>query len=291
MSDQGASCQAVVEASVVAVAGVRSTVRASGPGQAREAVVFLHGNPGSSEDWSGLLSQVGVFARGVAPDMPGYGAADRPADFEYTIAGYARHLDGLLSALGIDRVHLVLHDFGGPWGLRWMSENLSRVASLTLINVGILPDYTWHKYARLWRVPLVAELSFATMTRGVFGLLLDRENPKPLPRAFLDRMFKDLNAGTKRAILKLYRATSVRSVSSVDLAPKLAGRFPVLVLWGDGDRNLPVRYAAAQRAFFPAAEVHELAGSGHWPFIDEPEQTARLLVRFLRRAVAGVEMP
>jgi pimeloyl-ACP methyl ester carboxylesterase len=276
---------------VVTVAGVRSTVRTSGSAQAREAVVFLHGNPGSSEDWSELLAEVGSFARGVAPDMPGYGAADRPKHFDYTIGGYARHFDGVLSALGVERAHLVLHDFGGPWGLRWASENLARVASLTLINVGVLPDYTWHKFARLWRVPLLGELSFATMTRGVFSSLLDRENPKPLPRAFLDRMFTDLNAGTQRAILRLYRATSVREVSSVDLAPKLAGQFPVLVLWGQGDRNLPLRYAARQREFFPGAAVHELSGCGHWPFIDEPEQTAALLMPFLRAASAGAERP
>ena len=78
------------------VAGVSSLVRSSGPGEAREAVLFLHGNPGSSEDWADLLARTGELARAVAPDMPGFGKADRPRDFDYTVDGYARHHDGLL---------------------------------------------------------------------------------------------------------------------------------------------------------------------------------------------------
>ena len=280
--------EAAVESSRVTVAGVGSLVRTSGPAEAREAVVFLHGNPGSSEDWAGLIGRVGRFARSVAPDMPGYGAADRPHAFDYTIPGYARHFDGVLRALGIERVHLVLHDFGGPWGLYWASEHLAQVASLTLVNVGVLPGYRWHKFARLWRLPVIGELSLAATTRGVFCTLLDLDNPKPLPRAFLERLYAGFNAGTRRAVLQLYRATSARAVSSLDLAPKLRGAFPVLVVWGQGDRNLPVRYAARQREFFPQAEVHELSGTGHWPFIEEPEQTAQILLPFLRAALAGL---
>ena len=55
----------------------------------------------------------------------------------------------MLGALGIERVHLVLHDVGGPWGLAWASRNLRRLASLTLINVEVLPGYSRHKFARL----------------------------------------------------------------------------------------------------------------------------------------------
>ncbi len=51
----------------------------------------------------------------IAPDMPGYGKADRPESFDYTVEGYARHLTGILEQLGVKRAHLVLHDFGGPW--------------------------------------------------------------------------------------------------------------------------------------------------------------------------------
>ncbi|MDP8953075.1 MAG: alpha/beta fold hydrolase [Actinomycetota bacterium] len=77
-------------------------------------MVFSHGNPGSSRDWERLSSRAGEFGRAVAPDMPGFGRADKPEDFDYTVEGYARHLDGVMVELGIRRAHLVVHDFGGP---------------------------------------------------------------------------------------------------------------------------------------------------------------------------------
>jgi pimeloyl-ACP methyl ester carboxylesterase len=96
----------------VTVSGVRSPVRQAGEPDASEAVVFVHGNPGPKEDWEDLLQRTGEFGRAMAPDMPGYGAADKPADFGYTSEGYAQHLAGILDELGITKVHLVMHDFG-----------------------------------------------------------------------------------------------------------------------------------------------------------------------------------
>jgi pimeloyl-ACP methyl ester carboxylesterase len=274
----------------VVVDGVRSLVRESGPRDAREAVVFVHGNPGSSEDWSELLGRVGGFARAVAPDMPGYGKADRPRRFEYTVEGYARHLGGLLRELGVERAHLVLHDFGGPWGLTWASTNVAAVASLTLVNIGLLEGYTWHKYARIWRTPVVGELFQLTATRGAFRMTMNADNPKPFPPAFLDRMFDDMDWGTKRAVLKLYRATSdfdgpVRAIADA-LRPR---KLPAMVVWGKGDVFLPYRYAEEQRKYFGDTEVHVLDGCGHWPFVDEPEKVAGLVVPFLKRHVATTE--
>src|SRR5262245_53642091 len=101
----------------VLVDGVRSPVLVGGPSEAESAVVFVHGNPGPGRDWEALMPRVSAFARCVAPDMPGYGNADKPAVFDYTVEGYARHLGGLLDRLAVRRAHLVLHDFGGPWGL------------------------------------------------------------------------------------------------------------------------------------------------------------------------------
>jgi pimeloyl-ACP methyl ester carboxylesterase len=273
----------------VTVAGVRSLVRCAGAANAREAVVFMHGNPGSSEDWLDLLAKAGDLGRAVAPDMPGYGKADRPADFDYTVQGYARHLAGVLDQLGIERVHLVLHDFGGPWGLAWAAAHPQQVASVVLINIGVLAGYTWHKYAKIWRTPLLGELFMLTATRGAYRTLLNSENPRPFPRAFVDRMYDD-NASwaSKRAVLKLYRATSDLDAMSRMLGEALRPlRLPALVLWGKGDSFLPYKYAEQQRDTFDVQAVHLLDGCGHWPFIDEPEQCASLLVPFLAQRLGS----
>src|SRR5688572_10425041 len=138
------------ERSVVA-GGVRGPVREAGDASAEEAVVFVHGNPGSWHDWDDLIGRVAPFARAVAPDMPGFGAADKPEDFDYTVRGYAAHLELLLAELGVRRAHLVLHDFGGPWGLAWAAAHPDRVASVVVIDTGVLIGFRWHYLAKLWR--------------------------------------------------------------------------------------------------------------------------------------------
>jgi pimeloyl-ACP methyl ester carboxylesterase len=269
---------------------VASLVREAGPASAHEAVVFVHGNPGSSEDWLDLLPRAGAFGRAVAPDMPGFGKADRPADFEYTVEGYARHLGGLIEQLGIERAHLVLHDFGGAWGLAWANAHPRAVASVTLVNIGIMPGYRWHRYARIWRTPILGELFQLTSTRALFRMSLNADNPKPFPRAFVDRMFDDMDWGTKRAVLKLYRATPDVDGLTREIGNGLAPyKLPALVVWGAADAFLPARYAEEQRRFFGETEVHVLDACGHWPFIDDPEHCAELIVPFLRKQMGAAE--
>jgi pimeloyl-ACP methyl ester carboxylesterase len=270
-----------VAAQIVRVKGVRSPVMQAGPTDQAEAVVFVHGNPGPAADWLSLLTPVGEFARAVAPDMPGYGDADKPRGFRYTIDGYAEHLAGLLDSLGITRVHLVLHDFGGPWGLTWAARHPEMFASATLINTGVLPDYKWHHYARIWRTPGLGELFQLTATRPGFRMLLRRENPR-LSTDAIDRIYDAARAWpTKRAVLKLYRASPaslmrgpIESLHELDR--------PALVLWGTDDAYLPWRLAERQQTAFPSARIELLEGLGHWPFHEDRAQVAELILPFLR---------
>ena len=67
-----------MEESSVRVDGVRSPLLQAGQPDDDEAVVFVHGNPGSIADWTRLVAGVGEFGRALAMDMPGFGAADKP---------------------------------------------------------------------------------------------------------------------------------------------------------------------------------------------------------------------
>jgi pimeloyl-ACP methyl ester carboxylesterase len=266
------------------VCGIGVPVLEAGPSDAREAVVFVHGNPGSGEDWRALAEATGAFARAVAPDMPGFGRADKPRDFPYTTAGYADFLDALLSELGIDDVHLVLHDFGGPWGMEWAAQNPTRVRSVTLVNTGAFIRYRWHILARIWRTPVLGEVFQATVTRPMFRLLANRGQKRKLSRAFLDHMC-DVNytRPTRRAVLKLYRATPRPAEMGDRQARALFPHdIPALVVWGARDPYLGIELAHAQKEAFPRARIVVLADSGHWPFADDPEQTAQRVVPFLR---------
>lgn len=271
--------------------GVRTPCLDSG-GDGAEAVLFVHGNPGSGADWADLARRVAPYCRVLAPDMPGFGTADKPADFDYTVAGYAVHIDALLSARGVARVHLVLHDFGGGWGLAWATAHAARVASITLINIGILKDYRWHFMARLWRMPLLGELVMATTTRIGFRQLLRIGNPRGLPRDYVDGMFDNFDAGTRRAVLRLYRATDdLGGAADAAIAALKPHDIDCLVIWGKADIYLPWRYAEAQREAFPRAEVVYLEDSGHWPFVDNPEAVAAAVVPFMQRVCRRSDAP
>jgi pimeloyl-ACP methyl ester carboxylesterase len=268
-------------------AGVSSRLVEAGPARDATAVVFLHGNPGSSDDWEPLIAAVGATGkRALAFDLPDFGETIAAAGFEHTVPGYAAFVDAALAALGVERVHLVLHDFGGPIGLYWIAGHAERVAGLTLIDIGILPGYKWHRLARIWRTPVLGEIFQGTATRSAFRFLVNRDEPRGLPRPFVERMFDHYDRRTKRAVLKLYRATDDPGFPDPELLAALRerGELPTLVIWGGGDAYLPSSYAERQREFFPTAEVNVLPHSGHWPFADAPEDVERLLLAFLAQA-------
>jgi pimeloyl-ACP methyl ester carboxylesterase len=272
----------------LSAARVSTRLVEAGPEEATTAVVFVHGNPGSCDDWEPLVGAVGATGlRALAFDLPDFGETIAPAGFEHTAPGYADFLDAALAALGAERVHLVLHDFGGPIGLAWAAAHGERIASITLIDVGILPGYKWHRLAKIWRTPVVGELFMATATRRAFLALVDRDEPRGLPAPFKERMYDHYDRRTKRAVLKLYRATDEPGAPDPQLVAALkAADPPALVIWGGGDAYLPSSYAERQREFLSKAEVHVLPHSGHWPFADDPDEVQRLLLDFLPRAAA-----
>ena len=233
----------------VSVRGVRSPALTAGPPDGAEAVVFVHGNPGPADDWRGLRPRAGELGRAIAPDMPGYGRAGKPKDFRYSVDGYAEYLAALLDQLGITRAHIVAHDFGGPWALAWAARHPGALASATLVNTGVVIDYRWHRYARIWRTPVLGEVFMATASRPGFRLLLGRENPR-LTRDQLDRIYDASRSwATKRAVLKLYRATPATTLAAPAAALRPLDR-PALVIWGPRTRTCPAsRPSASARRF------------------------------------------
>jgi pimeloyl-ACP methyl ester carboxylesterase len=272
----------------VTVGPIGSPVIEAGPQDAHEAVVFVHGNPGSRTDWQELLEAVGPLGRAVALDMPGFGQADKPRDYPYQVSSYAQFLQGALSELGIQRVHLVVHDFGGPFGLLWGLQHPDAWASVTLIDVGILPGYHWHRMARRWRTPLLGELLQAWIPRWAWRRSMQNANPKGLPQEFVDKMYDDYDRATRRAVLALYRATPDPAEAAATLGPELAKlNKPALVIWGAGDPFAGSEYAERQREFFDVKQVVILPDSGHWPFKDDPVGVERPLLSFLREQLAS----
>jgi pimeloyl-ACP methyl ester carboxylesterase len=281
MSTQAA--EAPVQRGSLLAGGTRTRLLQAGPTEASETVVFVHGNPGSADDWERLVgAAAGTGKRALAFDLPDFGETVAPDGFEHSVLGYATFLGEALRELGVERAHLVLHDFGGPIGLVWVAMSPDALASITLIDTGILPGYRWHSLARIWRTPVLGELFQATATRSAFRMLLNRNEPRGLPRDFVEAMYDHYDRRTRKAVLALYRDTDDPGSAAPELTKLLAPRdIPALVVWGEHDAYLPSSYAERQREAFPSADVHVLAASGHWPFADAPETVERLLAKFL----------
>jgi pimeloyl-ACP methyl ester carboxylesterase len=153
-----------------------------------------------------------------------------------------------------------------------------------LINTGVLLDYRWHYLARIWRTPWLGELFMASTTRAGMKLLLRHGNPRGLPEEYLNQVFDSFDTATRRAVLRLYRNTGDTEGAMQSIANALRPlNLPALVIWGAHDPYISVDFAERQREIFPRAEVSILPDSGHWPFIDNADAVAEILVPFLRR--------
>jgi len=263
--------------------GSSTSVWTAGAPASDTAVVFLHGVPGPGSEWKPLLSQVGSFARAIAPDLPGFGNTAAPEGFTYTSDEYATFIASLLDDLGIATAHLVLHDFGGPWGLTWAARHPERFASATLINTGAWINYRWHFAARIYRIPMLGELSMATATYRSFAALMKYRARRPLPDAAIRAMWETMTPATRKSVLRLYRAMPDPAGEAEILAAALRPLDrPAIVIWGATDWGLPVALADRQHEAFPSAGIHVLPGSGHYPQFDDPDRVSSLVVSFLR---------
>jgi len=102
--------------------------------------VFLHGNPASSYLWREVLPRVGP-GRLLAPDLIGMGLSGKP-DIAYAFDDHARYLDEWLDAVGLDRVVLVGHDWGGALAFDWAARHPERVLGIAFLE-SIVKPMSW----------------------------------------------------------------------------------------------------------------------------------------------------
>ena len=272
-----------VEATTLDALGVRTRVLRAGAAARDEAIVFIHGGPGSAEDWSELLPGAGALAPAVAFDLPGWGHADKPAGFEYSPAGWATFIAAALAELGIRRAHAVMSDLGAVSGVGWAAAHPQSVASLTVIGSGIPIGFRGHLLARAERTPGLGRVVSRAGRLG-FRTALRWAEPGLSPEV-LERWRGGYDADTRRALLRFYRSTDLATLERV--APALR-RLEVesLVLWGSRDWFVPVEQAERQRHSLRNPTVTVLDGLRHYPHIEDPDRVAAELLPFLRRVLA-----
>lgn len=251
------------------IGNVQAHVAEAGAGP---PIVFLHGNPDTHALWGSIVQHLAAKHRCVAPDLPGFGKSRAPSDYDCSLENQAAFVRGLVDALGLDRVHLVVHDVGGTYGLSFASLHPERLRSLTIFNVNHFPDYRYHFWARVWRTPVLGELSLAIMNRPLFVREMRRGSPR-MPRAYADHAYDAFGRDAKHMVLRWYRYMDPERWSGWD-AKLLAATAstPKLVLWGDLDPFLPKHIAERYEA-----EVRHFADCGHWVMAEEPEAAATAL--------------
>jgi pimeloyl-ACP methyl ester carboxylesterase len=226
-------------------------------------VLYLHGVPTASWDWEPFLARTG----GVAPDLPGFGSSAKPGDFDYSIPGYADFLEAFCAEAGLERVSLVMHDWGVV-GLALAQRRPELVERIVLTGcVPLMPGYRWHRVARAWRTPVLGELTMGFATR--FGFR------RSLPREIADRAYDDFDQGTQRAILRLYRSAppEVLAAHGEGLGEL---RCPALVAWPLRDPYIGVEFGSRYAEALGGEVELEEVDAGHWPWLDRPDLIDRV---------------
>ena len=236
--------------------------------------VFVHGNPTDSADW---LPFMAAAEPALALDLPGWGRSGRPRDFDYTMDGLAAFLDRCLEALEVGERKLVVHDWGAL-ALIGAQRRPDLVVRLVVINaVPLLPGYRWHWIARLWRRRWIGEAVNARPTRAGISLLMRqaRGDRGPMPAELIDRIHRQWDRGTSRAVLELYRDADPDRLAAAgaDLGSIAC---PALVVWGERDPYLPARFGRLFAERLPAGEYVGLPAAGHWPWLEDHQLVDRV---------------
>lgn len=248
-------------------------------------VVLLHGFPDTSYVWRNQIAALaGAGYRAIAPDLRGRGKSERPQRLEdYALSNIVADVAGIMDALGVERAHIVGHDWGAA--VAWLFASLlpQRVDRLAVLSVGH-PASGSH--------PTLEDLQ-----KGWYRLLIQfpgseevfQQDDWYLMRTLLqgggdaDRYLADLGEpGALTAGLNWYRA----NMSPQRLAgppPQLPPvQAPTLGIFSTGDLYL------TEDAMLRSAEhvkgpwrYERIEGVSHWIPVEAPEQLNRLLLEFL----------
>jgi haloalkane dehalogenase len=109
-----------------------------------DPILFLHGNPTSSYLWRHILPHLESGARVIAPDLIGMGKSDKP-DLEYRLVDHVRYVEGFIEALGLQRITLVIHDWGSALGFHYARRHETNVKGVAFMEA-IVRSMTWGEW-------------------------------------------------------------------------------------------------------------------------------------------------
>jgi haloalkane dehalogenase len=248
-------------------------------------VVFFHGEPTWSFLWRTVIPPVrDAGYRCIAPDLPGFGRSDKPMELEWY--DYDRHtasVAALLEQLDVRDATIVVHDWGGPIGLRLAVEQPERVARMVVLDTGL---FTGHqRMTDAW----LTFRAFVERTEDLpVGMLVRRackRDPGDEVIAGYDAPFPSVASKAGARAFPLMLPTSPE-MPGADAGARVldvlrSDSRPKLILWADSDPVLPLdtgrRFAAAL-----GGEIgHVIADAGHFLQEDAGPQIGALIAAWL----------
>jgi pimeloyl-ACP methyl ester carboxylesterase len=271
--------------------GVQVFYRAAGD-PAAPVVLLLHGFPTSSFMFRELIPRLADRYRVIAPDLPGFGFTEVPAErkYAYSFAGLAETIEAFTQALKIDRFALYVFDYGAPTGFRLAMAHPDRVTAIVSQNGNAYEEGlgdAWGPIRKYWATPttenrevirkniLTLEGTRWQYTHGVANAESVPPESYTLDTALLER------AGNKEIQLDLF----LDYASNVKLYPKFQEYFrksrpPLLAIWGKNDPFFIPAGAEAFRKDLPNAQVQFL-DTGHFAIETHVIEIAAAMKEFL----------
>jgi pimeloyl-ACP methyl ester carboxylesterase len=275
------------DVSIVSVHGHRRAFVRTGSGP---VLLLLHGLGCDHTTWAPVIESLAKRYTIIAPDLLGHGLSDKPRA-DYSVAGYANGMRDLLTVLGIDKVTVVGHSFGGGVAMQFAYQFPERTERLVLVGSGGLgPEVSpairaittpgFHQAMGLLTLPGPRQVGAAALRRAArSGLSATRDLGEV---AAIFESWQDPR--TRAAIRHVVRAVVDWKGQVITMSDRayLTEAMPMCVVWGRNDMVIPVRHAAHAAALAPDARVEVIPNAGHFPHKDHPQRFAKIVHDFVR---------
>lgn len=250
----------------------------------KEVVLMLHGFPTSAYLWRNIIPKISETHRAIALDLPGYGKSDKPLDPSYSFNFYNELLTKFLNQVQADKIHLVMHDLGGPVGLLWAVKNQDRIRSLVFLNTLVYSDFSWAVIAFTLALKMPFIKSWVSSPKGIaWAMRFGVQNKERIEGELLAHYQHPFVEQTARhALLKSASNMSLKAFKEME--SKLPNfTVPVRAIYGVNDRILPKVADTMKRiqVDLPQTEITPLPNCGHFLQEDKPEQISTLISEFL----------
>lgn len=254
-----------------------------------EVLLFVHGNPTWSFTWRHPIRRFSARHRCIAPDHIGCGLSDKPEDYPYRLERHIENLERLVRHLGLERITLVVHDWGGPIGLGFAGRHPELVARLVILNTAAFPGPApWR--IRLCRTPLLGALAvrgFNAFARLATVMALE-DASRMTPTVRRGYLAPYASFQTRIATLRFVqdipldpRHPSWSTLLEVEAGLERLREHPAMLIWGERDWCFTPAYRAGFEERLPRASVHRVQDAGHLVVEDAREDVLNWIEAFL----------